>query len=402
MRLGIIGILLVSFFTSALVFADGDWLPKSPDKLEKVKRIVTKNVKDLAEKNNCLPVSLVDAYVAGLMKSLDRNKGEGMIICLDGKEDARFTYTQDDNGNIRSLKLVRYRKDFGELFSRFKIYQNKWGDLIQQFNSLGYASTSVPDGTFKLSYNFEKGNFESTINAGYDLEKRNPSASNDAVKPNGNISKRPVENSVDVQGFSAALTTTIEAATHEWKQRYICGRAITVRPFKGESKETGKVKETVEETAGPGYIKLDPDTRFSVRNIILHAMTHACQPEKPTMLSEPIPFPDGWIIGYQGASIMVRLRNGNQTYFRKMEEGMCERNASFFPGYSVPNLQYLSVGKLARQHFPQEQDTMRYVRHNDVPGIVAVILNETEISPGDIDKVIRMYQKAWDAGGQNK
>lgn len=177
----------------------------------------------------------------------------------------------------------------------------------------------------------------------------------------------------------------------EWKQRFICGR----------SKEVPKiwvygVRETVEETAGPGYIKMNQKSKFSFRNTILHAMTHACKPDSPKMLSEPIRFKDGLIVGYQGAAIMVKLRNGQQS-FRKMEEGLCERNASSFSGYSVPNRRYFAVGKLARQHFPKEQDPMTLIQNNDVHRLAAIILNKTEASPSDVEKVMDLYQKAWSA-----
>jgi hypothetical protein len=208
----------------------------------------------------------------------------------------------------------------------------------------------------------------------------------------------------DIKGFSDNLTRTIRAAMDEWKQRYVCGRAITVRPFKGESKSMGNgEKETVEESAGPGWINIDPDTQLSIRNTVLHAMTHACPQNEPTMLLQPVPFHDGLIIGYHGAAIIVKLKNHKQTFFRKLEEGLCERNASFFPGYSISNKHYFSVGKLARQHFPQGQDTMSLIRNNNVPGLISIILNRPIQSlSDDIEKVMSLYQKAWSGGLEAK
>lgn len=201
-----------------------------------------------------------------------------------------------------------------------------------------------------------------------------------------------------IDGFTNKQTGIIKRAMREWKQRYVCGRSIVVQPFEGSSKDLGNgVQEKVEETAGPGYIKIDPNSKFSIRNTILHAMTHACQRDNPLMLSEPTPFKDGLILGYQGAAIMVKLRNGEQTFFRKMEEGLCERNASFFSGYSVHHRGYSAVGKLARQHFPQGQDLMTLIQNNDVPGMAAIILNKTEASPREIAIIMDIYQKAWSA-----
>lgn len=207
-----------------------------------------------------------------------------------------------------------------------------------------------------------------------------------------------VQDDEDIEGFTDKETGIIKKAMKEWKQRYFCGRSVEVRPFEGSSKvlDNGS-RETVEETAGPGYIELDPKSKFSFRNTILHAMTHACHSDSPQMLSEPIRFKDGLIIGYHGAAIMVKLRNGEQTFFRKMEEGLCERNASFFSGYSVHHRGYFAVGELARRHFPQGQDVMTLIQNNDVPRMAAIILNKTETSPSDIGKVMDMYQKAWSA-----
>ncbi len=161
MRLGIWGTLIVLLITPTLVFADGDWLPKSPDQIEKVKKVVTGNVRDLAEKAHYFPLSLVSTYVDGLMNSMNQHKGQGIYISQDGQAAAKFMYTMDENGNIRTVKIVKYKKDFSELFSKYNINQNEWGTLIHQFNSLGYAAASIPSGSFKLRYDFEKGNFVS-------------------------------------------------------------------------------------------------------------------------------------------------------------------------------------------------------------------------------------------------
>ncbi len=214
--------------------------------------------------------------------------------------------------------------------------------------------------------------------------------------------EQAAQNEEDIEGFSDNLTRTIRTAMREWKQRYVCGRTIKIRPFKGEeTKFTGSGGEVkilkVEESAGPGWMNIDPDTQASIRNTVLHAMTHACPQTENTILPKPIPIKDGLIIGYQGASLVVKLKNGKQTLFTKFEEGLCERNASFFPGYYNFNDHYFSVGKLARQHFPQGQDPMSLARKNDVPGLASAVLHRPfESSPDDIQEIMSLYQKAWD------
>jgi hypothetical protein len=205
----------------------------------------------------------------------------------------------------------------------------------------------------------------------------------------------------DIKGFTEDQTATIKAAIKEWKERYVCGRSIRVQPFKGNTKVTQKsknvtVRETVLETSGPGWIKIDPDSKFGLRDPMLHAMTHACVSDNHRMLSEPIKYKDMLIIGYQGAAIMVRLRNGTETFIRKLEEGLCDRNASFIGRYTIHDSRYFHVAQMARKHFPKGQDPMPLIRNNDVPGLVAIILDKTEITPVDIERVINLYQKAWD------
>ena len=218
-------------------------------------------------------------------------------------------------------------------------------------------------------------------------KSRYDTATNGAIVDQGN------EN---IKGFSAGQTKIIAAAMREWNGRYACGREVEVQPFEGSYRDLANgVREIVEETAGPGYMKINPTSRISLRKIVLHAMTHACQPDAPNILPRPIPLGSVTIIGYHGASVMVRLRDGQQTFFRKMEEGLCERNASFFPGYTISHRGYFAAGKLARQHFPEGRDTMALIRNNDVPGLIGIIVGKAEPSLADVQKVMNMYQEAW-------
>lgn len=191
----------------------------------------------------------------------------------------------------------------------------------------------------------------------------------------------------------------IEAA-RQWNQRYTSGRRIKIAPLDIKEEEIlpdGRIAVTLE-TAEPGIIKLGREG--DPRKIVLHAMTHATKPDTPALLDNPMPFPDGFIKGYHGLNILVALRNGEQTNFTKMEEGMAERNASAFPGYSVESASYFAVGNLARSHFPFERFRFAHdwAKSNDVPALVRARLNLPFGAPITIEHILSVmdeYNQAW-------
>ena len=98
---------------------------------------------------------------------------------------------------------------------------------------------------------------------------------------------------------------------------------------------------------------------------------------------------------------MVRLPDGEETMFTKIDEGMAERNAALLvPGYSVDHPGYFSVGLLTLEYFPPEDETADdFAKNNDVPGVVKRILGlpvEHIITGQDIEQVMILYQQAWD------
>ena len=204
-----------------------------------------------------------------------------------------------------------------------------------------------------------------------------------------------------IEGFSKTNKQIIEKAAKKWVSGYGNIRNIKFVTFHGETKPlpdgaTGITRET----SFPGLIKIDQDGigssdygKKEMYDTVLHAMTHAAVVNVIT-LPKPIPFCDGYILGYKGASIKVRLKNGTGTFWGLMEEGICERNAAAFGGYSVENEDYFAIGNLARRHFPAGTDTMRYVRESNVPGLIGLILKKDPnlVSVQDIENVMRMYQ----------
>lgn len=192
-------------------------------------------------------------------------------------------------------------------------------------------------------------------------------------------------------------------AARRWNARYKAGRRIMITSLDISEEERlpdGRISVTLE-TAEPGIIKLgregDPDM------IVLHAMTHATKPDNPTVLDTPIPFSDGVVSGYHGLDILVALNNGEETKFTKIEEGMAERNASAFSGYTVEDARYFAVGKLARDHFPFERYTYahEWAKSNDIPALVRARLNlpfGANLTSTHIETVMTEYMQAWNSG----
>ena len=112
--------------------------------------------------------------------------------------------------------------------------------------------------------------------------------------------------------------------------------------------------------------------------------------------TRPIPFSQGDIISFQGASIEVRLKDGTCNFWRLLEEAICERNAAILGNYDVEHIDYFKLGKLALKHFPNGVDTLRYIRKSDVPGLFGIILKKDPdtVTVQDIEKVMQIYEGA--------
>ena len=199
--------------------------------------------------------------------------------------------------------------------------------------------------------------------------------------------------------FSAEQKQTISKAVSDWDAMYHCNRRISIVPFTGtEITLPDESIISVLEEAFPGLIKIDLRQDAQVmRNTILHAMSHAFQNDKPTLLTKKFSFYDASAYAYHGASILVLSDNGEETAFRKMEEGICERNASFFKNYTVTDPRYFALGKLARKHFPQGSQVVEFMRNNDVLGIVGLVLNKPKekVAEEDVIKVSSIYLEAY-------
>lgn len=191
----------------------------------------------------------------------------------------------------------------------------------------------------------------------------------------------------DRMGISRAQEAA--KAAIDWDNLYQAGRDITIKPTDSSP--------DFDERAEPGIIYLVP--RADPRKNVLHAMTHAFKPDKPTFLEQPIPYFDGSIRGYHGLALLLSTNSKGSTMFTWLEEGMAERNALAFPGYTAPNIRYNNVGKLTLQTFPlQSSQAHELVRGNNVPEFVNSILklpSSHKVTGEDFTEVMGRYAEAF-------
>jgi hypothetical protein len=208
------------------------------------------------------------------------------------------------------------------------------------------------------------------------------------------------------EDFTPEQREIILAAGKEWQDKFGLSRAIFVDLFKGEVvKENNGWTYSTMEVAKPGLILIDPSTisnKDELRNTIIHSLSHA--DTRTIMLATPLNFSDGQIIGYKGVAIMVRLKSGEVTFWTRLEEGICERNAvKVNSQYTVHNASYFAVGKKALEHFPNA-DIMPYVRSNNIPALIGIILNKDplKVTVADIESVMSMYEAEWRKGDKSR
>jgi ankyrin repeat protein len=181
---------LILFILASLLITAGtanSWPIKSDEKLQKAKKIVTREVTELVKKNNFFDPSLIDSYADGLMKSINQTNGQGVIIAHDALRWCKFTFTLDNDDNIRQATSDIYRYDFGSTFQKYNIDQRKWSDLIRQFNTLGYTKSESEN--FRYSYDFEKGHFLITQVNNITHHSNSVSATNNFKKPRQTINE---------------------------------------------------------------------------------------------------------------------------------------------------------------------------------------------------------------------
>lgn len=206
---------------------------------------------------------------------------------------------------------------------------------------------------------------------------------------------------VDRFGKDSARQAT--SAAIEWDNRFKCGRSIVIRTLKNPQSIDlpGGDKADQEEESFPGIISIA--NRVNARDNVLHGMTHACLPDNPTIIDPPMAFSGGIITSYNGLKPQVTLHSGEQHTFPWFEEGMAERNASAFRGYSINNPVYEEIGSLTIREFPlsSESHTHEWAKNNDVDSFVRTKLKLPAGSPvtgAQIEQVMDEYQQAHNRG----
>lgn len=207
--------------------------------------------------------------------------------------------------------------------------------------------------------------------------------------------------SLTIEGLDGAIEKQARVAAEDWHHQFGCNRPIQIIPFEEEVEHLQSgAKITTVEVADPGKIYLSPKTK-NVRGIVLHAMNHACIPDSPIILKEPLPFRDGVIRGFHGLNVLVTLKTGEETMFVLFEEGMAERNASAFKGYFVTSPSYFAIGVLTRERLPLNSyhDAHKWGQKNDVPTFIRAIINapeSTQVGTAEIEQAMLLYQRVWD------
>lgn len=245
---------------------------------------------------------------------------------------------------------------------------------------------------------------------------RPPTHNAEAVRLNPSLETQYGDFQVTVEGAEQIgqerEQEAVEAA-HLWHRVYTCNRPIVIAPLLDpQEKEYGPgvTAETIER-AQPGRIFIGP--RGSARNLTLHAMTHACKPDSPTYLQQPLQIGERFIVGYHGLEIVWSERGRGITRFGFIEEGMAERNASVFPGYNldiqipefrVSTTYYSNVGQLTRNATPHEAhpDADDWVKTNNVPAFVRAYLRIPNNQPVTLEHLLQTvhpYEEAWVRGG---
>ncbi len=180
------------------------------------------------------------------------------------------------------------------------------------------------------------------------------------------------------------------AAAH-WRGLYGCKKRIKLIPLDTDSAH-------VIEEAGPGWIAYGGG--YDIKSVVLHSMTHACKPDKPTLIKRRFLLGQDTVVGFHGLNLLIRTKDGEDTYFTKMEEGVAERAAIFAGmGYTSYNFHYVNLATITKNRFPKDYqpDPVKFVKNNDVYGFVAEFLNKPRavIRPRDVVEVVNVYQWAW-------
>lgn len=200
-------------------------------------------------------------------------------------------------------------------------------------------------------------------------------------------------------GFGKEKNREIEIAAYDWNKKFRCKRPVTVE-FGSVEQDQNDPNQISQESAIPGIITIDRNFTLEPRYIILHAMTHACASDTPTMLDNPVKISDATIIGHHGFTLLVVLQDGSRSKFTLIEEGHAERLASAFPDYLVKSTSYFNIGNLARRQLPLDKypNVYDWLRKNDVPAVIRASLGlpmDTQLNSQHYERIVSEYDSTY-------
>lgn len=213
-----------------------------------------------------------------------------------------------------------------------------------------------------------------------------------------------------LEGVTAQELKAIQSAVTDYVSFYgspIPAVQFSIANYSGKSTQQGTVTENVLEEAYPGIVIIDVDhirntnsqPLEALRNISLHAMTHALQiPSTPLTESIPLIGQGYFATATQGMSFIVQQPDGAQTRFTKIEEGVSEALAQAIdPLYAVPHPGYFEVGSLTKYlmdtFFPSPQYLAKLTQSNGLLEFIATVKgkNQEDMVNADILQVMKWY-----------
>lgn len=138
-----------------------------------------------------------------------------------------------------------------------------------------------------------------------------------------------------------------------------------------------------------------------IKNVVLHALTHAQRPKNITTIDRPFKTLQGLeAFGFHGLTVRAKSKSGKIKSFPLFEESACEALAFYAnPKYSPPSPKYKRMGqitinllkKTGLQREKIKQILINMVRTNDVLGFLRLITGIKDPKPADIQKAIEWY-----------
>jgi len=183
--------------------------------------------------------------------------------------------------------------------------------------------------------------------------------------------------------FTTLDKKNIDKVTTVWEEKFGKPKRgqIKISPFKPIIYQKGSNQYEDVERAAAGYIKVAQGSNI-LSSLVAHALTHAIPPNEPTLLPKPWEIPEvnggGEILGWHGAAILIKLRNGEQVHWREMEEAFCELHRMFvLKEGSYINQPYLQAEQFIESKIKLDQSpiTVKLIENNNVPELLKLLFN---------------------------